>query len=367
MTPPPGCAPEPQRYSRSSGVLNWAHPATGRRKSVQQDGNFGKAAYAFSGEGTLVYFPGVDTTARNTPRSLVWVDREGNEDVLDVEPDAYYYPRLSGDGRLAIAIFDRQGTDLWIHDLNRVGLNRLTFDGANTPVWSNDGSRIYYDRTGTDAGLYWQASDGSGEPQQLTTTNNLQRPAFLSVDGGELIYDQLTDSWDLYALPIAGGTERPVLDEPYNELLGQVSPDGRHILYYAEPEGLGEIYIRRYPSLSGRWQVSQGGAYEAKWGPAGDEIFYRRGNELWVASIEVEDTSDGVQLIESRRLFSTEAYFRPIPDRPTFDVAADGQRFLMIKPEDEGVDSRSGQSSLVVVENWFEELSRLAPPAEPFE
>ena len=41
-----------------------------------------------------------------------------------------------------------------------------------------------------------------------------------------------------------------------------------------------------------------------------------------------------------------------------FDVSANGQRFLMIK---EGTDTSSGQQQVVVVLNWFEELTRLVP------
>jgi hypothetical protein len=44
----------------------------------------------------------------------------------------------------------------------------------------------------------------------------------------------------------------------------------------------------------------------------------------------------------------------------SYDVAADGQRFLMIK-EGEGSDQTDAPSSLIVVLNWVEELKRLVP------
>src|SRR5262245_28353818 len=40
----------------------------------------------------------------------------------------------------------------------------------------------------------------------------------------------------------------------------------------------------------------------------------------------------------------------------TFDVGVDGKRFLMIKP-----GSGDPRQSLIVVENWLEELKRLVP------
>ena len=163
-------------------------------------------------------------------------------------------------------------------------------------------------------------------------------------------------------MSLTDGTERTLLDEQTDVVSGQISPDGRHILYTTPPRGIDEIFVRSYPSLTGRRQISQGGGYEARWSPDGDEIFFRRSGELYVASIE--NDSEGLAVIESRRLFGTAPYFDDNNNRPTYDVAADGQRFLMIKPENEGVASRSGQSSLVVVENWFVELSRLAPTTE---
>jgi hypothetical protein len=43
----------------------------------------------------------------------------------------------------------------------------------------------------------------------------------------------------------------------------------------------------------------------------------------------------------------------------TYDVAADGRRFLMIKGPDEADGARRAQ--IVVVRNWHEELKRLVP------
>ncbi len=44
----------------------------------------------------------------------------------------------------------------------------------------------------------------------------------------------------------------------------------------------------------------------------------------------------------------------------TYDVSRDGQRFLMIKESAGGTES-APPPSLVVVQNWLEELKRLVP------
>jgi len=44
----------------------------------------------------------------------------------------------------------------------------------------------------------------------------------------------------------------------------------------------------------------------------------------------------------------------------TYDIASDGQRFLMIK-ESGGSDQTAAAASLIVVQHWTEELKRLVP------
>ena len=45
---------------------------------------------------------------------------------------------------------------------------------------------------------------------------------------------------------------------------------------------------------------------------------------------------------------------------PVYDVTADGQRFLMVR-EGAGSEGEAAPVSIVVVENWVEELKRLVP------
>jgi len=62
-------------------------------------------------------------------------------------PRACAYPRLSPDGkRVALDVRDQQN-DIWIWDLARETLTRVTFDaGLDTwPVWTPDGRRIVFD------------------------------------------------------------------------------------------------------------------------------------------------------------------------------------------------------------------------------
>ena len=153
------------------------------------------ANYGISNQGTLVYATsGADTQIQ---RKLVWVDRTGREEVIPAPPRGYTYPRLSPDGtRLALDIRDQENNDIWIWDLARGTLTRLTFDpsGEAYPVWSPDGQRIIFASSragGTATNLYWEAADGTGAPERLTDSSNQQFPNTITPDGAEILFEKL--------------------------------------------------------------------------------------------------------------------------------------------------------------------------------
>ena len=73
------------------------------------------------------------------------------------------------------------------------------------------------------------------------------------------------------------------------------------------------------------------------------------------------ETGPGFTAGDPEVLFETQ-YYRSL-SRRTYDLAPNGQRFLMVKdaaPTDES--GTPAQSQIVLVENWFDELKRLVPP-----
>lgn len=87
------------------------------------------------------------------------------------------------------------------------------------------------------------------------------------------------------------------------------------------------------------------------WARSGQELFYMAPDgHLMVVDIELEPSfSPGParEALEQPYFFS--------PRRRTYDIAPDGERFLMVKELD---DERP---EMVFVLNWFEELKRLVP------
>lgn len=148
-------------------------------EQVMTEGTFASSYFALSRSGTLVYVPG--NPSGMTSRSLVWVNRRGQEEPIEAPVRAYTTLRLSPDGtRVALDVRDQQN-DIWIWDLSRRTLTPLTFDPAKdrNPVWTPDGSHIIFAST-RDAALtlYRQAANGTGSVERLTTPATAARSSY---------------------------------------------------------------------------------------------------------------------------------------------------------------------------------------------
>ena len=319
------------------------------QESVQQGT---MSNFALSASGTLVYTPAVGLPVQQ----LVWVDREGKEEVLPLEPSSYRIPRISADqSRLVFDDCCRQlhppTGDIWIYDLAAGNATRLTFDpiGEFHPLWTPDDERVAFYSYGRS--IDWKASTGTGDVTRLTESSQPVPQAF-SPDGLSLTY---TGLGDIHMLRLDGdGTSEPLVATPATEHGGYISPDGRWLAYTSDESGRSEIYVRPFPEVDeGRWQVSTNGGTEAAWAVDGHELFYRNGDKMM--RVEVAATSAFAHkppqvLFEGR--YDTHR-------NRNYDVARDG-RFLMVK-DVTPPNQASARKHLVLVQNWLEELERLVP------
>jgi Tol biopolymer transport system component len=115
------------------------------------------------------------------------VDREGNEEPVAAEPQAYAEFTLSPDGtQLAVRVAaDNPG--VWIYDLVRDTPTRLTLGPAAEifPVWTPDGQRVAF---GGVEGMSWKAADGTGGVEPLLENPSNQYPNAFSPDGRWIAY-----------------------------------------------------------------------------------------------------------------------------------------------------------------------------------
>ncbi len=324
-------------------------------------GTTGTADYAIAQNGTLVYVPGV--LGSGVARTLAWVRRDGREEPINNAPArAFVYPRVSPDGtRVALDARDQE-SDIWIWDLKRETLARLTFDPGQdqSPVWTPDSRRIIFGSPrGGAQNLYWQAADNTGTVERLNPSPNIQLPYSVSSDGKYLVFGDLSQATNqdigVLTLPAdvvsaATPSARPLIRTMFNEGNAELSPDGRWVAYQSNESGANEIYVRPFPNAdAGRWQISNGGGTRPVWARNGRELFFYSNTALMTVATSSSGTTFSAGHVT--KLFDTAPYYFLNAGR-TYDVAADG-RFLMIKTAQ---SPNSTASSFVVVEHWTEEL-----------
>ena len=134
-----------------------------------------------------------------------------------------------------------------------------------------------------------------------------------------------------------------------------LSPNGRWIAYASDTSGQFEIYVQPFPDVSGAQPrlLSAGGGNEPLWGADGRELFYRGPQGVMVVEVTAEDA---FRQRGAPRVLFPDTYVRGIYD---WDISSDGQRFLMIKQE-QALQPVFPQDMILVL-NWFEELTRLVP------
>jgi serine/threonine-protein kinase len=325
---------------------------------------------SISNEGTLVYIPGSFDARRNL--TLLWVDREGNEEAITDIPGQWVDIAMSYDGtKVALAYGVDGNSDIQIWDIAREIMSRLTFNAAEeyTPLWTPDSRRIVFtsERDGK-WGIYWKAADGTGETELLASVPEDEVwPWSGSEDGKTLLLTQLVQSSrqaDIEILSMEGDRARKaLLNTEYAEAGPQISPDGRWMAYTSNESGQPQIYVRTFPEVNeGKWQVSQGGGHSPLWSPDGRELFYRNDDATIAVSVETEPTFGPGK---AKILFQEEYYSNPLAGVPTtaWDISTDGKRFIMAK-EPQFTDSESADEAprkINVIVNWFEELKERVP------
>ena len=193
----------------------------------------------------------------------------------------------------------------------------------------------------------------------MTESDSYQAPHSWSGDGKLLAYTEFSTETgrSIGLLSLEGEpSSRLVLDTRFDERNPSISPDGRWLAYDCDESGRHEIYVQSLPDMSGKWQVTTEGGSQPLWSPDGRELFYRVENRMMAVSVETDPT-----LVPGNpKLLFERHYYEETTGSRNYDVSPDGQRFLMIKEGDSSEDRRN-RTELIVVENWFEELKRLAP------
>jgi len=318
----------------------------------------GAANYAVSSDGMLVYVPGRGAAAE-AQRTLVWVGRDGREEPVHTEARAFTDPRLSQDEQRALVEITGEADDIWMVDLSRGALTRQTFESGEdeSAAWMPDGKTIVYasTRAGTPRAVYRRRADGVGGEEPLWTGSAHTHVETSTPDGRALILSSAPvagGQFDLMLLPLEGDRKlKPLVQTRFNEGRARVSPDGRWIAYSSDETGRNEIYVRAFPSLENKTQVSTAGGAGAVWAKRGDELFYRMQDAMMAVRVQ---PGASFSVGPPRKLFDGK-FFAKGPDTGGYDVSRDG-RFLMVKDASVAQSATGTPASLIVVVNWFEDL-----------
>ena len=304
--------------------------------------------FSVSQSGVLAYREG----GAGALDEMAWFNRRGQRIGTLGQPGIYADPAFSPDGtRLAVSAISPGGKTaaIWIYNLKSGTRTRLTLTPAlnDRPVWSNDGSRIYFssDRDGK-FGIYQKPADGMGKTQQVFLSSREDSYLdTLSPDGRYAIF-MVYQGHVEWALPLTGNGKR--FTYVSRAVRAELSPNGRFAAYvwYGKGDAPAEIYVQTFPKHLGTWQVSTAGGHEPMWRSDGKELFYiGRNGEMM--SVDVTTSSGKFQAGTPIPLFKT----RLIPAeywRNTYAVSRDGQRFLMMVPP--GAEAKPSPINFVL--NW---------------
>jgi serine/threonine-protein kinase len=348
-------------YASATGAL-MAVPFDARRRRVTGTprpvidkvvmGSDGAAHAELSASGSLIYQVG------RSMMQIVSRNGRGGTRLVIGEPRTYQFPRYSPDGsRIAVTVVSESSTDIWTYTIGSGTLTRLTTEGAvnDRPEWSPDGRRVLYSSNrGNGVALWWQPADGSGRPERLLDLPGADvLEGVLSADGEWLVY-RTGSGQDIWARRLQGDTTPlAVAVSSAAEFAPRLSADGRWVAYSSEESGLAQVYVRPFPSLGARYQVSIDGGTEPLWSPDGRRLFYRRNRMVMAVTYA---TSSGFTVTARENLFEGDFTFQAV--HAEYDVRRDGTEVLV--PRLAGSDVQT-----IVVQNWAHELRSRGAAASP--
>ena len=321
----------------------------------------GAASFSISATGTLAYLTGGAST---TPiRQMVWVGRDGTEEVLAIEPQGYEYVRVSHDGRRVAVDEANLGGDIWVWDFeSETSVRLLEEEGSDQyAVWTLDDARIASSKSGSNI-VSWKASDNSGVAEAITPpmgkgTQSVSAYFFADADRTLVFREQAhPETGDNIGMISLDPGSEPVwlLAGAFNERNAELSPDGKWMAYQSDESGAFEIYVRPFPNVQDeQWKISTAGGLKPLWARNGGELFYLEpGTPARMMAVPVK-TNTAFEHLAPQVLLEW-PYFGGTEGR-AYDASIDGQRFLTVVPV-ETDDAPPPQINIVL--DWFEELTQ---------
>lgn len=319
--------------------------------------NNGRAAFAVSDNGTLVYRVG--SVRGGEGLQIALFDREGKITPLIKQPGDNRNPRLSPDGKYLA--MDRRPTaasctnciDIWTLDLMRGTNTRITFGKGDTRLggWSSDGTRLFYaaNPEGSYA-IFSKLSSGVGN-EELLFKSDLTINFVTDVSKDYLFFnvEDPKTGGDIWYVPLTGTDRTPkaFINTPFNQSNAHLSSDGRWVAYQSNESGQNEIFVQPFPATGQRIPISVDTGVQPRWRADGKELIYATIRRVFMRS-DVRVTGSMLEASKPERMFvladgANNNYF----------LTRDGQRFLIASTPDALTSGFAADSlPLTVITNW---------------
>ena len=314
----------------------------------------GSSCFSISENGTLVYIKDSESARLY---NLVWVHRDGTEEMLPFESEKYFSFDLSPDDKkLAYTVDNSNNQDIWSYDFETGIKKRLTHKKSShfDPVWFSGENSILYVSDTAPFDLYKYDFDSQTSSPLLTTEKDKTRPS-ISDDGGYIVFVEIPpgasrQKEDVYLIDVQNDKKiLPISNTTYTESAASISPNGRHVAFQSDENGSDQIYIAQTLNPKGtKRQLTGTGGEEPVWGSDGTELFFRNGSDLLALKIDPESGKpQGIPEV----LFSME--FVKQETLSAYKPSKSGDKFLVLK---EVHGSKANKINFVF--NWPEELKQ---------
>ena len=309
---------------------------------------------SLSDDGAMVY-----RQAFRSAQQLTLVDRSGRIDRAIGNPQDWIgQPVLSPDeARVVVeSVSDGKGA-LWQYDLASGAGSRLTFADwdYSKAAFTPDGESIVFAvsprlnqgrfrRVGLLMRMDLEVMDGMA----LYAADSLNGWApILSRDGKYLVY---FNGLKIQYVSTEPGAKPEVFEEEHRRVWqAALSPDSRYLAHVSAQSGSPEVYVTRFPSGTGKWQVSVNGGWTPHWSPTGKELFYVEDNRMM--AVPLMDSS-GVRFGQPVPLFDGVRAGAENLRFAGYDVTPDGEKFVLV------TNAEEARPVLTIVQNWTREFDR---------
>jgi eukaryotic-like serine/threonine-protein kinase len=285
-------------------------------------------------------------------RELAWLDLSGKELDHWGEPAPYIGGTFTPGVQMAVlyrASPSSNGNSLWLADIQRKTVNRLTADleiGQTAVVTPDGKDLIIATTTGYVSSLARRALGASGQEETLLDhVGGSLGVADISRDGRYVLFNQqdAKTGFDICYVDLKSdnGTKLlPLLNTRYNERSARLSPDGKWVAYSSDETGNLELYVTSFPAAGTKWQISNAGASGGwDWSADGKSIRYHQGEKIY--NIDIHYNGDKPEFSAPKELLTLP------PNLNLISILHDGNRILAARQTGENISE-----PIHMVLNW---------------